>query len=659
MSLSQRIALSSSVILVFFLCSIFVFTWSNGVRRDAGENLQTVMASQFMINDISEQLGGFNTKLQVLQAVAGTRGNVGLEEGENADLLADVSFIGELLDELVETTGGELAAQLPGAARTREIIDQWQALLEASAVSEKAALDVGVTGLQADFRQAVTRLNTDRQTLRLRSGELKQELEETEALTSRITLSVFFCSVLISLFLVWNLIRYTKRALKALQLGTRRWGKGKLDYRVEIAGKDELTELAVAFNRMASRLDSAMEQAREERNRADEANEAKSAFLANMSHELRTPMNSVIGYSEMLLEEIEDGEDLVPEEVQPDLEKIRNSGHYLLSLINDVLDLSKIESGKMSVYYESIDGPAVLDEVMHTIQPLVDKHGNTLVLKKDIKPAHFVTDVMKFRQILLNLLSNASKFTRQGSITVEAKRQTREDTDMIAVAVTDTGIGMTPEQIDKVFEEFAQADESTSKEYGGTGLGLAICKRFAELMGGDITVESEPGAGSCFTLLIPVDYPQVEAEPVETTVIAPKPETAGKARILVVDDDEAARELSTRILEKQGYQVETAESGAEGLAAIAKSPPDLVVLDVMMPGMDGWQVLEQLKAEPDTADIPVVMLSMLNEREMGLSLGADDYITKPVDKARLRESVSVLVKAEDLVDHVRDHLEKS
>jgi DNA-binding response OmpR family regulator/two-component sensor histidine kinase len=304
-----------------------------------------------------------------------------------------------------------------------------------------------------------------------------------------------------------------------------------------------------------------------------------------------------------------------------------------LSLINDVLDLSKVESGKMDVYYESIDGPAVLDEVMHTIQPLVDKHGNTLVLDQQIEPGEFVTDVMKFRQILLNLLSNASKFTQRGQITVTARRKMVDGTGMISVAVTDTGIGMTAEQLEKVFDEFAQADVSTSKDYGGTGLGLAICKRFAQLMGGDIEVESEMGSGSCFTLSIPADEPKKAAS------LPAEGQATGLASILVIDDDPSARDISTRILEKQGFSVTSAASGAEGLEAIVKNRPDVVVLDVMMPGMDGWQVLEQLKADPETADIPVVMQSMLSEREMGLSLGADDYITKPVDKAQLNASV--------------------
>ena len=245
----------------------------------------------------------------------------------------------------------------------------------------------------------------------------------------------------------------------------------------------------------------------------------------------------------------------------------------------------------------------------------------------------------------MNLLSNAAKFTRKGTITVKARRFDEEGTDMVSVDIRDTGIGMTPEQLDKVFDEFTQADDSTTREFGGTGLGLAICKKFAELMQGRIDVESTPGEGTCFTFVLPAIAIDVESEDEleEQTSDGDQVQIDGLARVLVVDDDENSRELSTRILSKRGYSVITADGGAAGIELAREQHPDIIVLDILMPGMDGWQVLETLREMPETSDIPIIMQSMLSERELGLSLGADDYLTKPVDKSDLPNAVRKLL----------------
>jgi signal transduction histidine kinase/CheY-like chemotaxis protein len=359
---------------------------------------------------------------------------------------------------------------------------------------------------------------------------------------------------------------------------------------------------------------------------AMQASQAKSAFLANMSHELRTPLNAIIGYSEMLQEEAEeDGQ----QGYLPDLEKILSSGRYLLSLINGVLDLSKIESGKMDVYVETFDVADVVRGIEGTVKPLLAKNSNRLSIEGLEDAGSMHSDVTKVRQVLFNLLSNATKFTEQGTVELRVERQTAEDGDSLTFAVEDTGIGMTRDQLDKIFEAFAQADASTTREYGGTGLGLSITKRFCELLGGSITAESQIGEGSRFVVRLPAHAQSSPA--VGATQEATEQARDGEARVLVVDDDAAARDLLQRFLAREGYAVVTAAGGEEALRLAREQPPDIITLDVLMPHMDGWAVLSELKTDPDLREIPVVLLTMTDDRRLGYALGADEFITKPVD----------------------------
>jgi signal transduction histidine kinase/CheY-like chemotaxis protein len=366
---------------------------------------------------------------------------------------------------------------------------------------------------------------------------------------------------------------------------------------------------------------------------AEEANQAKSTFLANMSHELRTPLNAIIGYSEMLQEE---AEDLGEEHLIADLKKIHISGKHLLSLINDILDISKIEAGRMDLYLETFDVKSVVEEIIQTIRPLLDQRGNQLQIEYVAKVSTLYTDLTKFRQCLLNLLSNACKFTERGVITLSITQKYENHQEWLQIAVRDTGIGMTEAQVDKLFQAFSQADASTTRKYGGTGLGLAITKKFCQMMGGDVTVSSIVGKGSTFTLLIPRNMnettPDVEPQPHQEPV-----SDRSSGVILIIDDDPTIQDILSRFLGKQGFRVKSAFNGKQGIDLANSIMPDAILLDVMMPEMNGWQTLNQIKSTPTLATIPIIMMSLIDERKQGYALGANEYLVKPFDRQLLSD----------------------
>jgi len=370
---------------------------------------------------------------------------------------------------------------------------------------------------------------------------------------------------------------------------------------------------------------------------AEEASRAKSTFLANMSHELRTPLNAIIGYSEMLEEETrESGKS---DSVQ-DLRKIQSAGKHLLSLINDVLDLSKIEAGKMGLHLENFEVAPLIEEMVHTLQPAAAKNSNTIEVHIANDVHAMRADVTKVRQILFNLLSNACKFTDHGTISVDVDQSKVDAHEWVRFRVTDTGIGITAKQKQNLFHEFSQADASIARKYGGTGLGLAITYRFVQLMKGRISVESEPGKGAIFTVDLPAqvlaEAPDAARSAANSEAAAPLAESKPhQDTILVIDDDASVRDLTSRFLSKLGFQVVAAANGEEGIRLARQVQPLVITLDVIMPECDGWTVLKKLKSDPSLAEIPVIMVTIVDNEAMGIHLGASNYLIKPVDRDRL------------------------
>jgi CheY-like chemotaxis protein/anti-sigma regulatory factor (Ser/Thr protein kinase) len=317
-----------------------------------------------------------------------------------------------------------------------------------------------------------------------------------------------------------------------------------------------------------------------------------------------------------------------------DLERIQTAGRQLLGLIKNVLDLSRIEAGKTDLDIETFEVADIVKDISAVAGPLVDQNKNALVLDIADDIGVMTSDQTKVRQALINIVTNACKFTSEGTITLTARRGTSSDGPIIDFAVTDTGIGMTLEQLERVFNAFTQADSSTTREYGDTGLGLAITRGICMMLGGGIQAESTPGAGSCFVITLPVDISRaVETMPASDTAETTAPRWA--KTVLVIDDDAVARDLLRRHLTQHGYHVVGADDGETGIAKARELKPDAITLDVLMPGMDGWTVLSRLKENPGTAEIPVIIVSMVDDRKVGYSLGAVDFINKPIDRERL------------------------
>ncbi len=458
---------------------------------------------------------------------------------------------------------------------------------------------------------------------------------------------------LLAFFFSSRLQRVVSRPILDLAQVARKVSEKK-DYalRARKTGEDEIGRLIDGFNEMLGQIQTRDEELREARDKAEQANRSKSVFLANMSHELRTPLTAIIGYSEILED---DAKEVGMNDFLPDLQKIKVAGKHLLGLINSILDLSKVEAGKMELFPENFAVKQLVDEVASTVLPLVEKNRNTLVVRCPVEIGNAHIDLTKTRQILFNLLSNAAKFTADGTVSLTVERRLDGGHDELIFRVDDTGIGMNEEQLSRLFKPFSQADAGTARNYGGTGLGLALSRRFCQLMGGQLEVASELGKGSIFTLTLPAKSgsgkrPQSVHQLLESGEwshslaqgASKKPAKSASANhlspdaplVLVVDDDLTVHDLLEELLGREGFRVAKALTGDQGLALAKKLKPAIITLDVYMPELDGWTVLGALKADPELASTPVIMISVADHKKQGYALGAE-YLTKPIDRDQL------------------------
>ena len=494
-----------------------------------------------------------------------------------------------------------------------------------------------------------------------------------------IALGVFLLSILCTYVIAQIIAKSATVPLESL-ISAMAHIKQTKDYSgyVENRSSDEFGRLTDSFNQMLNeirnrdtQLADVVDELQAARDASEAANVAKSQFLANMSHELRTPLNAIIGYSEIVIEDLEDSGET---EIIPDIDKINKAAHHLLGLINEVLDLSKIEAGKMTLDVHEIDLASLLNEVSSTIEPLAAKKSNKLYVHASSAPTRLYSDSVKIKQCLLNLLSNACKFTEEGTVTLSVDPIAPENGggEKIAFTVTDTGIGMSNEQLSSLFEAFVQADASTTRKYGGTGLGLVITRKLAQLLGGDVSVTSKVGKGSTFRVEIPVNAFDIDdagkAAPDRGEAAAPaigqpaqnggEIDDADLPLVLVIDDEPSAVDLMKRILNSAGYAVATAANGSDGLKQAIEAKPMAIVLDINMPEMSGWEVLERLGSTPQTRDIPVFVVTISDERQRGLELGASEYLLKPVKRDKLLNLLSIYLKAPDadilLIEDDRD-----
>jgi signal transduction histidine kinase/CheY-like chemotaxis protein len=425
---------------------------------------------------------------------------------------------------------------------------------------------------------------------------------------------------------------------------------GFLDQVIPVQSRDEIGQLGTSFNEMAQSLkknvsekERVLEELRELnatleeriRNRTAEveaineqlreATRHKSEFLANMSHELRTPLNAVLGFSEVLLERMFGDLNSKQEEY---LQDILESGRHLLSLINDILDLSKIEAGHMEPELSTFDLPLALQQGLMLVEERANRHGIQVTLAVDEGLGDFTGDERKIKQILLNLLSNAIKFTPEGGkISVRAGK----NENLVEISVSDTGIGIAPEDQQRIFEEFRQAGGDSARKGEGTGLGLTLAKKFVELHGGKIWVESVLGHGSTFTFTLPVR----ESLRAETPAAGISTTAAQRQLVLVIEDDPLSAKLLSTHLTEEGFRVEFAYDGEAAFSKALSLRPAVITLDIMLPKVDGWDLLSRLKKNPETRDIPIIVVSILDERGKGFALGAADYLVKPVQREEL------------------------
>lgn len=496
LGLRARLYLASGSILLLFAFNVGTHLWGSYARSESVLAYRDATEATTLVRNIEQGLATENQRVQVLAALRETNAPIGENQREQAN--EELTAISDQLRALgglsnTETEAAFRAFYKPAA----DLINEW--MLFYSNYNDAAVSTSLSPNIYDDTVEYLRALSDRHNNVALKRSEV---IDNTIQLTDRITIIAFISSITITLALILTLIRSTNASLFRLRVGVEKFGAGDLTHRIdENRDAGEIANLAQTFNEMSASLQTAMSDLNDARSEAEAANEAKSMFLANVSHELRTPLNAIIGYSEMLQDELSDGVEIDRDQFNHDLTTIIFSGRQLLTLINDILDLSKIETGKMSVSFDPFNAAGLVVQVCDALSPLLAQNNNKLNLQVEgAKNIEVASDAAKVQQILTNLFSNACKFTKNGVITVIAK----VEDDQLLLSVADSGIGMTEEQQAKVFQAFVQADSKTSVNYGGTGLGLAIVSNFCDMLGGNIELTSTPGEGSRFDVSLPI-----------------------------------------------------------------------------------------------------------------------------------------------------------
>jgi signal transduction histidine kinase len=536
MTIRRRLAVSHVAILLLLAVNLVIYYSGDLKRKATFEELRRAISRQILISSIQQRLNDYQKQVSLLSQITADLSNSGASPEEVTQFNDHLNDIGGQISQMSSLSDAGGRDKIEAFRKAfGELSASWQVFYENFGRNQSRAITEVVMRAEPLERKVMQELLPRlQQDERNRIEAASKHFYDTARVTDRLTILIFMISGCLAGPLALFLSRHFTRGLEALRTGAAALGAGKLKYRIPVLAHDEFGDLALSFNEMAERLDKArreltgvnaeLEHRQQElkmlMQAAQTANQAKSRFLANMSHELRTPMNAIIGYSEILAEE---AEDLGQEALIPDLQKINFAGKHLLTLISDLLDLSKIEAGRMELDLETFDIRKIVSDVSLTMQPQIEKNLNRLVVDIPSRIGMMHADATKMRQMLFNLLSNACKFTQSGTIRLQVRRYDVQGQDWIEFSVRDSGIGLTPEQAEKIFDAFTQADPSTTRRYGGTGLGLTITRKFCHMMGGDIHVESALGKGAVFTISLPAEViPEVKlTDPVEQLALAP------------------------------------------------------------------------------------------------------------------------------------------